>query len=131
MIRKSVKRFSLRQTQCVCAEIMLREKPKARCRRALALRHRDADAADLALRLDLHDLFAAVGAQVQRGGEARSLDEHADLAIAGGALQIAEDVAALLAPAAGDTVALAGDIAGQVELVAVAGAVQRLLQAHA
>src|ERR1700752_1882877 len=30
MIRKSVKRFSLRQTRSVCAEIMLKQQPKAR-----------------------------------------------------------------------------------------------------
>ncbi len=56
--------------------------------------------------------------------------EHLDLAAAGGTLQIAEDVAALLAPVAGDAVALAGDVAREVELVAVAGAVQVLLQAQ-
>src|SRR5262245_15406627 len=98
---------------------------------ALALGHRDADAADLALGLDLHDLLGAGGAQVQRGGKAGGLDEHADLAAACGALQIAEDVAAFLAPIAGDALTLAGDVRGQVELVAVAGAMQRLLQAHA
>src|SRR5262249_47520821 len=77
-----------------------------------APRHRDVDAADLALGLDLHDLPGAVGTQVQRGGEAGGLDEDVDLAIAGGALQVAENVAALLAPTAGDALALAGDVAG-------------------
>src|SRR5262249_14992684 len=43
---------------------------------------------------------------------------------------IAEDVTALLAPVAGDAVAVGSDVAGEVELVAVAGAMQLLLQAH-
>ena len=58
----------------------------------------------------------AVGAQVQLGGKAGGLDEHVDLAAAGGALQIAEDVAALLAPVAGDALALAGHVAGRSNL---------------
>src|SRR5258708_2908067 len=60
-----------------------------------------------------------------------SLDEHVDLAAARGALQIAEDVAAGFAPVAGNAVALARHVAGEIELVAVAGAMQVLLQAHA
>lgn len=95
------------------------------------LRHRDRDAADLALGVDLHHLLGAVGLQVQVCGKAGRLDEHVDPSAARGALQIAEDVAACLAPVAGDPVALAGDVAGEVELVAVAGAMQRLLQVHA
>src|SRR4029077_20959185 len=113
-----------------------REKPRGSPaavtgKKASALRQRDVDAADLALGLDIHDLLGAVGAQVQRGGKTRSLDEHVDGAAAGGALQVAENVAALLAPVAGDAVALAGNVADEVELVAVAGAMQRLLQAEA
>src|SRR5205085_11919123 len=89
-----------------------------------ALRHRDRDAADFALGVDLHDLLGAVGAQRQVGGKSGSLDEHLDLAAARGALQIAENIAALLAPVAGDTVALARHVAGEIEFVAVAGAMQ-------
>src|SRR6266702_2405662 len=99
--------------------------------RASALRHRDVDAADLALGGDLHRLLGAVGAQRQIGGKTVGLDEHIDLATAGGALEIAEDVATGLAPIAGDAVALARHVAGEVELVAVAGAVQGLLQVEA
>src|SRR5437879_1398002 len=96
-----------------------------------APRHRDVDAADLALGVDLHRLLGAVGAQCQVGGEAVGLDEHVDLAAAGGALEVTEDVAAGLAPIAGDPVALTRDVAGEVQLVAVAGAVQGLLQVEA
>src|SRR3954467_14809260 len=94
------------------------------------LGQRDVDAADFTLGADLDDLLGAVGAQVQIGGKSGRLDEHVDLSAARGALQIAEDVAALLAPIAGDAVALAGDVAGEIEFVAVAGAVQVLLQTH-
>ena len=82
------------------------------------------------LEFDLHHLLAAVGAQVQVGGKSGGLDEHVDLAAAGGALQIAENVAALFAPVAGDALTLAGHVAGKIELVAVAGAMQVLLQAE-
>src|SRR6266536_5113017 len=98
--------------------------------RASALRHRDGDAADLALGVDLHDLLVAAGPQIQVGGKSGRLDEYVDLAGAGSALQIAEDVAALFTPIAGDAFTLAGDVAAQVEFVAVAGAVQVLLQSH-
>ncbi|MGY3466060.1 hypothetical protein ACVW0I_002931 [Bradyrhizobium sp. LM6.11] len=64
------------------------------------------------------------------GGEAVGLDEHLDLAAAGGALQIAEDVAVGLAPIAGDALALARHVAGEVELVTVGRTVQRLLEAE-
>src|SRR5215208_3142899 len=93
------------------------------------LGHRDLDAADFALGVDLHGLLVAGGPQIQVRGKSGSLDEQVDLAAAGGALQIAENIPALLAPVAGDAVTLAGDVARQVELVAVAGAVQILLQA--
>jgi hypothetical protein len=66
------------------------------------LRHRDLDAADFALGVDPHGLLVAVGPQIQVGGKSGSLDEHVDLAAAGGALQVAEDIPALLAPVAGD-----------------------------
>src|SRR4029077_14456564 len=98
--------------------------------RGSGLRHRDGDAADFALGIDLNDLLGAVGPQVQVGGKPGCLDEYVDLSAAGGALKVAEDVAALLTPIAGNTVALAGDIAGQIEFVAVAGAVQVLHQAE-
>src|SRR6266581_5896289 len=94
------------------------------------LRQRDVDAADFTLGTDLDDLLGAVGPQVQVGGKSGRFDEHVDLSAACGALQIAEDVAALLAPVAGDPVTLAGDVAGKIEFVAVAGAVQVLLQTH-
>src|SRR5690242_20085854 len=81
------------------------------------LGHRDLDAADLALGVDLHGLLVAVGAQVEVGRKTRGLDKYLDLAAAGGALQIAEDVPALFAPVAGDALTLAGDVARQVELV--------------
>src|SRR5882757_1064150 len=97
---------------------------------ASGLGHRDLDAADFALGVDLYVLLVAVGPQIQVCGKSGSLDEHVDLAAAGGALQIAEDIPALFAPIAGDTVTLAGDVAGEVEFVAVAGAVQVLLQAE-
>src|SRR5262245_1414194 len=99
--------------------------------RVSALRHRDVDAADLTLGGDLHRLLGAVGAQRQIGGEAVGLDEHLDLAAAGSALEIAEDVAVGLAPVAGDSLALARHVAGEVELVAVGRAVQSLLEAEA
>src|SRR3954463_16538799 len=94
------------------------------------LGHRDLDAADFALRVDLYVLLVAVGPQIQVRGETGSLDEHVDLAAAGGTLQIAEDIPALFAPVAGDPVTLAGDVAGEIEFIAVAGAVQVLLQAE-
>src|SRR5438132_6905951 len=94
------------------------------------LRHRDLDAADFALGVDLHDLLVAGGPQIQVRRKSGSLDEQVDLAAAGGALQIAEDIPALLAPVAGDAVTLAGDVAGEIEFIAVAGAVQILLQAE-
>src|SRR5687768_7693362 len=77
----------------------------------------------------MHGLLVAGGLQIQVGCKSGSLDEHVDLAAARGALQIAEYIAALLAPVAGDAFALAGDVARQVKFVAVAGAVQILLQA--
>jgi hypothetical protein len=95
---------------------------------ASALYHRDIDAPDLSLGADLNRLLVAVGAQCQVGGKAVSLDKYVDLATARGALQIAENVAARFAPVAGDPFTLAGNIAAQVEFVAVAGAVQILLQ---
>src|SRR5665213_2173330 len=94
----------------------------------LALHHGDVDATDIALGADLHGLLVAVGPQGQVGGKSRSLDEHLDLAAARGALQVAENIPARLAPVAGNPVALAGDIAGEVEFVAVAGAAETLLQ---
>jgi hypothetical protein len=94
------------------------------------LRHRDLDAADFALGVDLHDLLVAGGPQIQIRCKSGSLDEQVDLATAGGALQIAENIPALLAPVAGDALALAGDVARQIEFLAVAGAVQILLQAE-
>src|SRR6185312_5020946 len=93
------------------------------------LRHRDLDAANFALGVDLYALLVAGGAQVQVGRKARSFDEHVNLAAACGTLQIAEDIPALLAPVTGDAVALAGDVAREVKFVAVAGAMQILLQA--
>ena len=96
---------------------------------ASALHHRDGDAADLALGADLHGLLVAGGPQRQVGGKPRSLDEHVDLAAARRALQVAENIPAGLAPVAGNPVALAGHIAAEVEFVAVAGAMQVLLQA--
>src|SRR5262249_31842485 len=59
------------------------------------------------------------------------LHEHLDLAAACGALQIAEHVAAGFAPTPGNPVAVAGHVARQIELVAVARAVQALLQPRA
>ena len=98
--------------------------------KALALRHRDADAPDLALGADLHRLLVAGGSQRQVGGKSGRLDEYLDLAAAGGTLQVAENIPAFLAPVAGDAVAVAGDLAAQIEFVAVAGAMQILLQAQ-
>ena len=95
---------------------------------ALALHHRNGHASDLALGADLHRLLVAVGPQRQVGGKSGSLDEHLDLAAARGALQIAENIAAGFAPVAGNPVALARDIAAQVEFVAIAGAMESLLQ---
>lgn len=91
--------------------------------------HRDLDAADFALGVDLDVLLVAIRPKIQVRGKSRGLDEHVDLATAGGALQIAKNVPALFAPVAGDPIALAGDIAGEIEFVAVAGAIQMLLQA--
>src|SRR6185312_17338537 len=71
------------------------------------------------------------GAERQVGGKAVGFDEDVDLTAAGSALQVAEDVAAGFAPVAGDTLAIRRHVAGQVELVAVARAVQFLLEAHA
>src|SRR5215213_5473593 len=99
-------------------------------RQGSGLGHRDLDAADFALGVDLHGLLVAGGPQIQVRGKSGSLDKDIDLAAAGGALQIAENIPALLAPVAGDAFALAGDVARQVEFVAVAGAVQILLQAE-
>ena len=79
----------------------------------------------------MHRLLVAGGSQRQVGGKSRRLDEHLDLAAARGTLQIAENIPASLAPVAGDAVALAGDIAAQVEFVAVAGAMKVLLQTEA
>jgi hypothetical protein len=93
-----------------------------------ALHHRDRHAPDLALGADLHGLLVAVGPQRQIGGKSGCLDKHVDLATARRALEIAENIPARLAPAAGNPVAIARDIAAQVELVAVAGAMQALLQ---
>ena len=98
---------------------------------ALALHHRNCHASDLALGVDLHGLLVAGGPQCQIGGKSRSLDEHLDLAAASGTLQIAENIPASLAPVAGDAVAVAGDLAAQIEFVAVAGAMQILLQTEA
>ena len=92
-----------------------------------ALRHRDIDASDLALGVDLHGLLVAGGPQRQAGGKSRSLDEHLDLATAGRALQIAENIPARFAPVAGNAVTLARNVAAQVEFVAVAGATEGLL----
>jgi hypothetical protein len=100
-------------------------------RRASALHHRDGHTPDLALGGDLHGLPVAGGRQRQVGGKSRSLDEDVDPSTARGALQIAEDIPAGFAPVAGNTVALAGDVAAQVEFVAVAGAMQILLQPKA
>src|SRR5829696_6666307 len=99
-------------------------------RQGSGLGHRDLDAADFALGVDLYGLLVAGGLQIQVRGKSGSFDEQVDLAAAGGALQIAENIPALLAPVAGDAVTLAGDVARQVELVAVAGAVQILLEAE-
>src|SRR5262249_10798344 len=88
-------------------------------------------AADLALGGDLHGLLGAVGAQRQVRGKSIGLDENLYLAAARSTLQVAEDVAARFTPVAGNPVTVGCNIAGEVELVAVAGAVQLLLQAHA
>src|SRR5882724_3265607 len=96
-----------------------------------ALDHRDIHTPDLALGVDLHGLLVTGGAQGEVGRKSVGFDEHFDLATAGGALQIAEDVAAGFGPVAGDSAALARHVAAQVELVAVAGAMQALLQAQA
>src|SRR5258705_10916630 len=96
--------------------------------RLATLRHRDIDGSDLALGVDLHGLLVAGGPQRQIGGKSRSLDEHLDLATAGRALQIAENIPAGFAPVAGNAVALAGDIAAQVEFIAIAGAMEILLE---
>src|SRR3954469_15208165 len=93
-----------------------------------ALRHGDVDAADIALRADRDGLLVAARGQRQVCRKAGGFDEDLDLAAPCGALQVAEDIAAPFAPVAGDAVAIAGDIAAQVELVAVAGAMQVLLQ---
>src|ERR1700692_1592097 len=97
-----------------------RRKPERTTSRWLALHHRNRDAPDLALGADLHGLPVAGGGQRQVGGKSRSFDEHVDSSTAGGALQIAEDIAAGFAPVAGNPIALAGDIAAQIEFVAVA-----------
>src|SRR5258708_27245298 len=93
--------------------------------RLAALRHRDIDGSDLALGVDLHGLLAAGGSQRRKS---RSLDEHLDLATARRALQIAEKIPARFAPVAVNAVTLARNVGTQVEFVAVAGAVESLLQ---
>jgi hypothetical protein len=98
---------------------------------ALAFRHRNRHAPDLALGADLDGLPVAGGPQRQGGGKPGSLDKDVDLATARRALQIAENIAAGFAPVAGNAVTIARDIAAQVELVAVAGAMQILLQTEA
>src|ERR1700747_1579424 len=120
------------------------EKPRLRSRRSRgflfelcgrlwgsALHHRDVDAADLALGRDLHRLLVSTGEERQGGGKAVGFDEHLDLAATGGALQISEDVAALLAPVSGDAITVRSDFAREIEFVAVARALQLLLQPHA
>src|ERR1700730_1988930 len=99
--------------------------------RASALHHRNVHASDLALGADQHGLLVAGGLQRQGGGKSGSLDEHVDPSAARGALKVAENIAAGFAPVAGNAVALARHIAAQVELVAVASAMQALLQAEA
>src|ERR1700688_375355 len=98
---------------------------------ASALHHRDVHALDLALGADLDGLLVAIGLQGQAGGKSGGLDEPLDPATAGGALQTAVHIAAGFAPVARNPVALARDIAAQVEFVAVAGAMQALLEAEA
>jgi len=62
--------------------------------------------------------------------KSRSLDEYFDLPAARRALQIAENVPAPFAPVARNAVTLARHVAAQVEFIAVAGAMQVLLQAE-
>src|SRR3954447_14247982 len=93
-----------------------------------ALDHGDVYAADLALGVDLHGLFFAIGADQEIRRKSCGLDEHFDPATTCGALQVPKHVAAGFAPVAGNPLALAGHVAGKVKLVAVAGAAQALLQ---
>jgi hypothetical protein len=95
-----------------------------------ALHHRNGHAPDFALGGDLYGLFVAPGPQREVGGKSRGIDEDVDLAIIDGAQQIAENVPARFAPSPGNLVALARDIAAQVEFVAIAGAMQVLLEAR-
>src|SRR4051794_24833530 len=71
-----------------------------------ALRHGDVDPADVALGADRDGLLVAARGQRQICGKAGGLDEHLDLAAARGALQVAENVAAALAPIPRDAVAI-------------------------
>src|ERR1700730_2762561 len=96
--------------------------------RELALHHRDVDAPDLAFGADLHGLPVAGGCQRQVGCKSRSLDEHVNPSTACRALEIAENVPARFAPVAGNPIALTRDVAAQIEFVAVAGAMEILLQ---
>src|ERR1700730_646131 len=94
----------------------------------LCLHHRNRYASDVALGADLNGLPVAAGPQHQACGESRSLDEHVDLAAACCTLEIAENIPARLTPVAGNSLAPARNVAAQVEFVAVAGAMQILLQ---
>jgi hypothetical protein len=92
------------------------------------LGQRNVDAANLALGTDLHDLLVAACPNVEGRGKTRRLDKYVDRTASRRALEVAVDVAVGFAPKPDNPVALGRDVAGQVEFVAVAGAMQSLLQ---
>src|ERR1700761_7915700 len=94
-------------------------------------RQRDRGAAELAVGTHHDRLLGAGVPQREVGVEAGRAGHDLEVAAAAAALQRSGNVAAALAPAAGDRAALRDDVAGEVELVGVAGAGQRHLHAGA
>src|SRR5258708_11324007 len=97
----------------------------------LAARQRDVGAPELALGTDRHVLLVALGGHRQPGGESGRRHDDVELAVAGAALKRTADIARRLGPGAGQRAARGDDIALQLELVAVAGAEQGLIEAGA
>ncbi len=119
----------LRPTAMYVNQLARRFKKALRRRRSgvsvRRLRHRDRDVGDFAAgRADRHAQRIAAGADRQRCAEAHGVGSRLDVAAVDLAGQRADHAARGLVPRAGNVAAVGGDVACQLELVAVAGAAQ-------
>lgn len=95
---------------------------------SVALGEADGHAAQFAFRTDVDRLLVAAGRDVESRCITVGLDQRADLAVGNAAFNRSVNAPAGFAPRTGEGAAPGGHVAGQFELVAVAGAAKHLMK---